>query len=136
MAISVAEALGNLLDASQDGRLSTLAGRFGLEIVTLFGSALDSSDPGDIDVAVGFVHGGPRDFLAVVNALAELVPGDHVDVMDLNRAGPVAQKAAMVGARVLFSAHPSVVTEREIKAFMEYEDTRWLRDLQTEALRR
>lgn len=45
-------------------------------------------------------------------------------------------KAALFGNRVLYAAHPSVVTEREIKAFMAYEDTRWLRDLQTEMLKR
>lgn len=136
MAITVADALARLNEAIESGELAELCGRLGVEIVTLFGSALTSSDPGDIDVAVGFARGAERDLLGVVNALGELVPGDHLDVMDLDRADPVAQKAALVGARVLCEAHRSVSTEREIRAFMAYEDTRWLRDLQTETLRR
>lgn len=135
MAITVTAALGRLEQAVGSGELAALCERFGVEIMTLFGSALTSSDPGDLDVAVGFSRGAERDLLGVVNALGELVPGDHLDVMDLDRAGPVAQKAAMVGARVLHEAHRSVSTEREIRAFMAYEDTRWLRALQTETLR-
>lgn len=148
MTVPIRAALEALRTAAADGRLAALADRFDLEIVTLFGSARDaapptnrddptpeSREPGDIDVAVGFVPGAPRDVLGVVNALADLVPGDHLDVMDLDRAGPVAAKAALFGGRVLYARHPSVVTEREIKAFMEYEDTRWLRALQTEVLR-
>lgn len=136
MAITVLDALARLEASVASGELAALCERLGVEIVTLFGSALTSPEPGDVDVAVGFVPGAERDLLGVVNALGELVPGDHLDVMDLDRAGPVAQKAAMVGARVLYEAHRSVSTEREIRAFMTYEDTRWLRDLQTETLRR
>lgn len=135
MAITVLDALARLEESVESGELAALCERLGLEIVTLFGSALTSSDPRDVDVAVGFARGADRDLLGVVNALEELVPGDHLDVMDLDRAGPVAQKAAMVGARVLYEAHRSVSTEREIRAFMAYEDTRWLRALQTETLR-
>ena len=136
MAITVKEALARLEECVESGVLAALCERLGVEIVTLLGSALTSSDPGDMDVAVGFARGADRDLVGVVNAFADLVRGDHLDVMDLDRAGPVAQKAAMIGSRVLYEAHRSVSTEREIRAFMAYEDTRWLRDLQTEVLRR
>lgn len=135
MAITVSDALDRLGEAVESGELAALCERLGVEIVTLFGSALTSAEPRDIDVAVGLARGADRDLLAVINALEELIPGDHLDIMDLDRAGPVAQKAAMFGARVLYEAHPSVSTDREIRAFMAYEDTRWLRDLQTETLR-
>lgn len=53
----------------------------------------------------------------------------------------VAQRAAMLGdeqnrPQVLFESSPSVAAEREIRAFVTYEDTRWLRRLQQEALLR
>lgn len=133
--VTVKDSVDRLDCVARSGELATMCAGFGVEIVTLFGSAADAGAvPGDVDVAIGFTVGAPRDLLGAVDALAELVPGDHLDVMDLDRAGPVAQKAAMSG-RVLYEAHPSVTTEREIRAFMAYEDTRWLRDLQTEALR-
>ncbi|MDO5629017.1 MAG: hypothetical protein Q4G43_11910 [Mobilicoccus sp.] len=134
--ISVGEALGRLNHAVESGALAQTCRRFDVEIVTLFGSAVSSAAPRDIDIAIGFAPGSPRDILGVIDAVNGLVPGDHLDVMDLDRAGPVAQKAAMFTSRVLFAAHPSVTTEREIRAYMTYEDTRWLRDLQTEMLRR
>lgn len=87
-------------------------------------------------MAIGFEHGAARDFLAAVNALMDLVPGDHLDVMDLDRAGPVAAKAALFDSDILFEAAQSVTTERQIRAFMAYEDTRRLRELQLEMLRR
>lgn len=137
MTITVADALARLGAAQESGALAEMCRRFGVEILVLFGSAAQEEathPPGDIDIAVGFDHGAPRDVLGVIDALSALVPGDHVDIMDLDRAGPVAQKAAMFGSRVLYAVNASVVTEREIKAFMMYEDTRWLRALQTEAL--
>lgn len=135
MTITVADALARLEESVESGELAALCERLGIEIVTLFGGALTSSDPGDVDVAVGFARGADRDLLGVVNALEELVPGDHLDLTDLDRAGPMAPKAAMLGARVLYEAHRSVSTEREIRAFMAYEDTRWLRGLQTDVAR-
>ena len=134
----VRDALLRLEDAVARGELAETCRDFDVEIVTLFGSAATGPkgiEPRDIDLAVGFAPGVQRDFLGVVNALGALVPGDHVDVMDLDRAGPVAQKAAMLGSRVLYAAHPSAATEREIRAYMAYEVTRRLREMQTEMLR-
>lgn len=135
MGVQVGDALVALRAAVADERLADVARDHGVEIVLLFGSAVTSAAPGDLDVAVGFDAGAERDLIGFVNALAEFVPGDHLDVMDLDRAGPVAQKAAMSG-EVLYAGTPAAVTNREIRAFMAYEDTRWLRSLQTEALLR
>lgn len=132
--ITVAESLARLRAAVASGELAALCREHGLEIAVLFGSAVSSDDPGDIDIAAGFSPAAERDFLAVVDALAALLPGDHVDVMDLDRADPVAQRAAMFGSQVLYEADPSVSAEREIRAFMLYEDTRRLRRLQQESL--
>ena len=138
MRITVDQQLARLREATATGELADLCARFGIEIVTLFGSAARPEpgiEPGDVDIAIGFGYHVERDLIGAVNALADLVPGDHLDVMDLNRAGPVAAKAAMFESEILFETQSSVSAERQIKAFMEYEDTRWLRDLQLEVLR-
>ncbi len=138
--ISVHDSYAALNTAVESGELAGVCVRFGVEIVTLFGSALTRPDPGDLDIAVGFRRGDPsapaRDFLGVVNALGELVPGDHLDIMDLDRADPVAQMAALYGSRILYQVSPTATAERQMAAFTMYHDTQWLRDLQTEALRR
>lgn len=131
---TVEESFRRLDAAVASGELARLCEEHGLEVVVLFGSALTSAEPGDIDLAVGFSPGARRDLLGVVNALADLVPGDHLDIMDLDRADPVAQRAATDHMRVLFEADPTVAAERAIKAFMLFEDTRWLRRLQQESL--
>ena len=134
--ITVSQALVRLRSLAASGDLAEICRRHHVEIVTLFGSAvLPDGRPRDIDVAVGFVPGAPRDFLAVVNALLDAVPGDHLDVMDLDRADPPAQRAALFGSQILFESSGAVSAERQMKAFITYEDTRWLRDLQLECLR-
>ncbi len=140
MAISLEQAQTRLDAVVKSGQLTSLCEQLGVEIVTLFGSAVSRPNPGDLDLAVGFrrgdPHAPPRDFLGVVNALGELVPGDHLDIMDLDRADPVAQMAALYGSRILYQASTTATAERQMAAFTMYHDTQWLRDLQTEALRR
>lgn len=57
--------------------------------------------PADVDVAVGFDPRAVGDIRGVIEALASLslVPGDHLDVMDLDRAGPVARVEALIKGR-------------------------------------
>ncbi len=132
--ITVAESRRRLLEAAGDGALARLADDCAIDLIMLFGSAADDGEagrtgvaPGDIDLAVGFRYGEPRDFLGTVNALAELVPGDHLDVVDLDRAGPVARERALRGGRVLYQRSPAAFFEREIFAMKEYMETRELR---------
>ncbi|MDO5627712.1 MAG: hypothetical protein Q4G43_05250 [Mobilicoccus sp.] len=128
MSVSVQQALAAVEAAGRDGRLRAVCDAHGIELVTLFGSALHGSDPKDLDVALGFRHDVPYDLLAAINALADLVPGDVLDIMDLNRAGPVARVEALVGSRVLHESAPGVFTRRELHALGEYIDTAHLRD--------
>ena len=134
MTITVHDALARLEEVTATGELAEVCRAQNVEILALFGSAVDRDDPEDVDLAVGFVHGVPHDFLAVVNALADLVPGDHLDLLDLDRADPVAQRAATDRWRVLYETAPTVHAERELKAYSLFEDTRWLRRLQQESL--
>ncbi|GMA41240.1 hypothetical protein [Mobilicoccus caccae] len=128
MSISVTDSLAHLEAAVANGRLGRACEEYGVELVTLFGSAHHGTDPHDVDMAVGFRHGIERDLLGVVGALAEFVPGDHLDVMDLDRAGPVARVEALVAARVLYEADAEVFNRREMQALGEYLDTAYLRE--------
>ena len=71
---------------------------------------------------------GRRDLLGAVEDLAALVPGDHLDVMDLDRAGPVARVEALTKGEVLLETRRGAFTEREMSALGEYLETAYLRD--------
>lgn len=127
MSFTVADTLAALDAAVDDGRVQHLCETFGVDLVVLFGSARHGADPRDVDLAVGFRHGIERDLLGVVDALSGLAPGDHLDVMDLDRAGPVARVEALVAGRLLYEAAPGIFTQREMRALGEYLDTAYLR---------
>lgn len=83
---------------------------------------------GDIDLALAFDRHADKDFLATVTDLLALVPGDHLDVMDLDRADPVGRYTAMTGGRPLFAWPPADFWERQIFAINHYVETQPLRD--------
>lgn len=115
--------------AQRDGRLVALCHEQGLELLVLFGSAVSDEEPGDVDLAVAWCAAHQRDLLGVVVALMELV-GDSVDVMDLDRAGPVARQRALTRGEVLVELTPHAFAERQIHAMREFLDTQRFRDQQ------
>ena len=132
----VPETLRRLRADRDNGRLGELCARVGVDLLVLFGSARrDPERAGDIDVAYSFVHGLVGDDLAVVNALGE-VYGDDLDIMPLDRAGPVAAYAALGGGEVLVQRTLDKFADRQMAAFGDYVDTQRFRDLQLEMMRR
>lgn len=130
----VREAIRLLESAVSSGALASLCREHQVDLLVLFGSAVHASDPGDIDLAVAFAPGEPHDLLSFLDALAALVPGDHVDVMDLAVAGPVAMRRALVDCLVLYATTPAAFFERQIFAINHYIETQPLRDALLESL--
>lgn len=127
------DGLLRLRSALVDGRLEELCASTGIELLVLFGSAVSEADPGDaelgdVDIAVAFADPLDRDFLAAVTALIDLL-GDAVDVLDLDRAGPVARQRALTQGEVLLELRPGAFATRQmtaIREFIETEPFRWL----------
>lgn len=132
--ISISDSLQRLDAVTASGALEELCRRHKVELLVLFGSALTAEAPGDIDLAVGFAHGHRHELLDFLDALYELIPGDHLDVMPLDTAGPVALHRALTAPRVLFSITPQAFHERQIFAMMYYMDTQHFRDAILESL--
>lgn len=126
--ITVTDQLANLNAVAAEGALERLCHSFGVDLLVMFGSAVDSSDPGDIDIAVAFSHSSARDLIGFIDALNELVPGNHLDVMDLDSAGPVASQRALTRCKVLFAKTPKDFFERQIFAINYYIETKPLRE--------
>lgn len=119
------------------GALAELCSDLGIDLLVLFGSALD--DPAsarDVDLAYGRRRGAAaRPHLDVVNALAERY-GDHIDVMSLDDAGSVARYEALHGIDVLVELTAGRYANAQMAAFGEYCDTQRFRDRALEALAR
>ncbi|MGB3954144.1 MAG: hypothetical protein WBL05_02475 [Brooklawnia sp.] len=126
--ITVHGQLAALNAAVESGALESLCRERSVDLLVLFGSALEAIAPGDIDLGVAFTHGSDGDLLTFLDALAQVVPGDHFDVMDLDRAGPVARHRALTRCRVLFASTPAAFYERQIFAINHYIETRPLRE--------
>ncbi|HSJ28731.1 MAG TPA: hypothetical protein VLB67_11000 [Acidimicrobiia bacterium] len=134
------EALETLLAAAEDGRLKDVCDRFGVELLTVFGSALDPNvdTPDDLDVAVRFGSGRAQDVLGAVTALGELLGFDDLDVMVLNGAGVVARSRALgPGSKGLYEGRRGARALAQMAAITEEMETAPMRrrDLQLLASR-
>jgi predicted nucleotidyltransferase len=122
-------ALEVLRAAARDGRLAELADRHALTVVTVFGSAVRGGAPRDLDVAVGGRKGRPPDVLALLDDLAVLTSCDVLDLLVLDRAGPVARERALVGCVPLYEDRPGAYATAQMAAMTERMDSDWLRAL-------
>lgn len=128
--MTVADALHELHRHVASGQLADVCESLGIELLVLHGSARSRPDTAsDIDLAYAAVANADPDHLDVVEALGDLVPGDHLDLMPLRRADPVAAYAALGRGEPLFEAQPGLLAQRRIRAFGEYRDTQKFRDL-------
>jgi len=123
-----AEALAGLRAAARSGELTRLGDDLGLTLVLVFGSAeRGEPDARDLDVAVAARPGTRVDALAVVSTLIELTRFDGMDVMDLDRAGPVARQQALVPGEPLYEFEPGAFITEQMRASGERLSTEWMR---------
>lgn len=124
------DALAHLVEAAVDGRLDELCERHGVRIMCAFGSAAqpDVSHPRDLDIAIAFEPGGEGDVLALWNDLYELSGPVELDLMDLDRARPVARANGLVGVP-LYERRPGELAREQTAAILERMDTAWLRGM-------
>lgn len=130
-----AQDLVRLRAAAADGRLEAICRKHGVELLVLFGSAVTDEDPGDVDLAVAWSRGHDRDLLGVVVSFMETI-GDSVDVMDLDRAGPVARQRALSRGELLVELTAHAFARRQMHAIREFIETAPFRRLDLELLAR
>ncbi len=124
-----------LRDAAVDGRLEALAERHDLALVVMFGSASRGQpDARDLDVAVGSRARTGLDVIAVICALMDLVGSDRVDLLDLDRAGPVARQHALVPGDPLYEYRPGEFARQQMRASGQRLGTEWMRRLDLELM--
>ena len=116
----VSAGLTRLRQARDDGHLAGLCTRFGVDLLTLHGSAARGEDqPQDLDLGVLFASDDDtrKGLVPLIAALVELAGTDLVDVMDVRRASPTGRARALAhDSQVLYEARPGLATRQEMAA--------------------
>ncbi len=132
--------LDRLLAEPSRRQLGRICTDFDIECLAAFGSAVDddrAADAHDLDIA--FTRRFKKrahsvDLLALLDRLVVLSGCAHIDLLDLDRASPVARAEALLDGYPLFEAEDGVFALLQMRAFSEREDTAWLRRLQLDLL--
>lgn len=134
MGTDVRTALDRLRAAASSGELDELCEVHGARLLAAFGRATRTDgEPADLDLAVRF-EDDAGDLLRLLEDLSRLAGTDHLDVMDLGRADPVARERGLVGGVPLFESERGVFARAQMAAMLERMDTAWLRDLDLDAM--
>jgi predicted nucleotidyltransferase len=130
----IIEAAQWLQSDDAEAAVEAVCERFEVALMTVFGSAIDTSadEPGDLDIAVQGVS-PDVDVLGLTDALVELTGCDAVDVTVLNRAGPVVRAKALCGVG-LYEESSGSLARAQMAALGEWRDTAWLRRLDLDRL--
>lgn len=137
VASSPEAALSQLRRDAHDSTLARLCQEAGIALLVAFGSATAPdwpAPPRDLDLAVTLT--GECDLLRALIVLTAHLGTERIDMMDLGRAGEVARAQALGRGELLYERTPGSFAEQQIHAIVQHADTKWLRDLQLEALTR
>lgn len=129
-----AEGLARLERAAESGELDALCDRYGVRLLTAFGStARGDQAPRDLDIGVLFERDVRPDVLGLLADLTDLA-GVDLDLAHLNRAGPVLRERALLGTVGLFESERGALATAGTAALGERIDTDASRRLDLELL--
>lgn len=133
--VAPAEGLLRLRATASSGRLDAFCARHRVRVLTVFGSIGRGEPQGnDLDIGVLTELGAPFDLLGAAADLSALSGVDAVDVVHLNRAGPVLRERALVGSVALYESEPGALATAQAAAIGERIDTDASRRLDLELL--
>lgn len=138
MSLSAYDALQRLEALAADGELGALCERHGIELLVVHGSAVDSESlrpARDLDLAFQRRRGSDADVVGLANDLLRAVRFGDIDLMDLNRAGPVPRARALAARSLpLYEAEPGLFATAQMAALTIEMETRGLRRLDLELM--
>ena len=130
-----AQGLERLRAAAADGALDGLCARHGVQVLTVFGSTVrDIAKPGDLDIAVSFQPSVNPDVLALLEDLVSLTGVEQVDLLNLDRAAPVAKERGLVGVIPLYESEPGAYANAQMAAITTRMETERFRQMSLELM--
>lgn len=130
------EGLARLRGAAESGELDEFCRERHIRVLTAFGSAArGEASPRDLDIGVLSEFGEDFDILAVVSDFVRLTGMDNIDVVYLNRGGPVIRERALgVGSIGLYESEHAALANAQMAAIAERVETDPMRKLNLELL--
>ena len=104
--------------------LAPLFKRNGVKLALLFGSTLESTTPGDLDIAVLFENYSFDAYLNTHEGLCQLLKTRNIDLVVLNRTNAIIKLEAFLKGILLFEADGENLTDSIVQSLFEYEDYR------------
>lgn len=129
------DGLTALQSAADSGELDALCARHRIRVLTVFGSAARGERTArDLDIGILFEPDAKPDTLAVMGELIDLAGTEDVDLVHLNRGGPVIRERALVDSIALHESQPGAFAEAQAVAIAERIETDPMRRLDLELL--
>ena len=130
-----AEGLARLRAAAESGELDGFCARHGIRVLTVFGSAARGEPHArDLDVGVLTEPDTAFDVVAASHDLIALIGCDGVDLVHLNRGGPLIRERALVGSIGLYESTPGALAAAQTAAIAMRIETDPMRRLDLELL--
>src|SRR5262249_31219046 len=133
--VSPAAGLARLRSAAESGELDAFCLRHHVRVLTVFGSAARGGPQArDLDIRVLTEHDHPMDTTAAISELIEFPGTQQVDLVYLNRGGPLIRERALVGSIPLYESEPAALANAQMAAIGERVETDPMRRLNLELL--
>jgi hypothetical protein len=131
-------ALERLRATAADGRLGEVCRRHDLELLVVFGSAIDPDEPAphDLDLAYRARRDAEISVPRLLADLVQLAGSEDLDLLDLARASTVARDQALRAGEPLFEGRPGAFAGAQAAAMTLRMDSAWLRQLSLETMAR
>lgn len=127
---SPAAGLARLRSAAESGELDAFCLRHHVRVLTVFGSAAQGEPQArDLDVGVLTEHDHRMDTAGATFELIELTGTQQVDLVHLNRGGPLIRERALVGSIPLYESEPAALANAQMAAIGERVETDPMRRL-------
>ncbi len=100
-------------------------------LVYLFGSLTEGKNANDIDLAILFnTKPSYERITELLEKLYKLVGTQRIDIVNLNRAGPVFKFNTITSGKLLYMKNVDTLNSFELKVIKEHMDTEYLRKVQ------
>jgi predicted nucleotidyltransferase len=113
-------------EPSSGARLDRICGKYGIQLLALFGSHVKGGNRGDSDVDVAFLadEGRRTNPLNLYGDLVPVLGTDRLDLVNLRSAGPLLRWNVAREGVCIWSREPDVWLRLMIKASHEWNDNR------------
>lgn len=120
-------------------RLKSIAEKYGIDMLVLFGSQANGKTHPKSDVDIGYTAGEHFDFseqLSVLGEIQEVLKREDVEFVNMRRVSPLMKKVMADEGVLLYEQVPGTFISFKIYAFKLYIETKFLRDLRYQSLKK